>query len=291
MLKDDLDHLIQIATSDPYSSDALVARKEYQKSAGEVYEDDKSYESQMALFLEWYIFDRVDPAGGRTILETIVDKGRENLAPNFLKIFDGFVSNIHSLFAVKKIREHSIKVVNLFDNEQYEVIEPVVKLLFSKNDLFEGRLLPYDNSYHFTGSFCFHPENSKKFIRREIKQLNLSQIKNKKELKIQTTKLKGENKKLNKIITKVKKIKEKILNSHSENKISAMKKQLAELESNQSIVEGNCSLLENEISTFVYEKIVHEKKIKQTQLIQKLSRMRLIWERSRHIELNDIYRN
>ena len=43
--------------------------------------------------------------------------------------------------------------------------------------------------------------------------------------------------------------------------------------------------------TFVYEKIVHEKKIKQTQLIQKLSRMRLIWERSRHIELNDIYRN
>ena len=223
MLKDDLDHLIQIATSDPYSSDVLVARKEYHKSAGEVYEDDKSYESQMALFLEWYIFDRVDSAGGRTILETIVDKDRENLAPNFLKIFDGFVSNIHSLFAVKKIREHSIKVVNLFDNEQYEVIEPFEKFLFSQNDLFEGRLLPYDNSYHFTGNFCFHPENSKKF--------------------------------------------------------------------NQSIVEVNCSLLENEISTFVYEKIVHEKKIKQTQLIQKLSRMRLIWERSRHIELNDIYRN
>ena len=60
---------------------------------------------------------------------------------------------------------------------------------------------------------------------------------------------------------------------------------------NQPIFKENCSLLENEISTFVYEKMVHEKKIKQTQLIQKLSRMRLIWERSRHIELNDIYRN
>ena len=138
----------------------LAARKEYNKSAGEVYEDDKSYESQTALFLEWYIFDRVDHAEDRTILETIVDKDRENLAPNFLKIFTGFVSNIHGLFAIKKIREHSIKVVNLFSNEQYEVIEPVGKLLFSKNDLFEGRLLPYDNSYHFTGSFCFHPEKT-----------------------------------------------------------------------------------------------------------------------------------
>ena len=48
MIKDILEHLIKIATGAPYSNDLLAARKEYQKHTGEIFEDDKSYESQMA---------------------------------------------------------------------------------------------------------------------------------------------------------------------------------------------------------------------------------------------------
>ena len=63
MLKDRLNQLIEIATDDGYSSDIFGARKEYQTIAGDIYEDYKSYESRMALFLEWYILDRIIPPG------------------------------------------------------------------------------------------------------------------------------------------------------------------------------------------------------------------------------------
>ena len=291
MLKDDLDQLINLATSTSYASDVLAARKEYQKYTGEVYEDDKSYESQMALFLEWYIFDRIGTEKNQTVLEAVLAKDRENIAPKLLNILDGFIFNIHGLFTAKKIRDHSTKVINLFDNKQYEVIEPLGKLLFSKNGIFEGRILPYDNSYHFSGNFCFHPKNTEKFIRNEIKLLVSTQNKNKNELKIQTSKMNDEYKKLEKITAKVNKIKGKILNSHSEKKISELKNQLSELEGSQISFKESCSLLENQISIFNKQKIILEKRTKQSQLAHKLSRMRLIWERSRHIKLEDIYRS
>jgi len=156
MIKDSIEYLIKIATNPPYSNNLLTARQEYQKYAGGIFDDDKSYENQMALFLEWYIFDRIEPADDQTVLELIINNGEgETLDP--LKNINEFISHIHGLFIIKKIKDHSVKAINLFDNEQYDVVEPSGKLYFSKNSIFEGRLLTYENSYYFTGNFCFHP--------------------------------------------------------------------------------------------------------------------------------------
>ena len=107
MIKDSLEHLIKIATDAPFSNDLLVARKEYQKYAGDIFEDDKSYENQMALFLEWYIFERISPTYDQTVLESIINNGKE-VSPYLLKNISKFTSNIHGLFTIKKIRDHSM---------------------------------------------------------------------------------------------------------------------------------------------------------------------------------------
>ena len=65
-MKEKFDRLIQEITQNQDSDDILTARKDYQKRAGEIYEDDKSYEARMGLFLEWYVFDRKK----RSILKT-----------------------------------------------------------------------------------------------------------------------------------------------------------------------------------------------------------------------------
>ena len=49
--------------------------------------------------------------------------------------------------------------------------------------------------------------------------------------------------------------------------------------------------MENEVKSFASEKTIRGAKTLQTQLIQKLSCMQLIWERSRLIDLDDIYHN
>lgn len=290
MIKDSIDYLIKIATNPPYSNNLLAARQEYQKYAGGIFDDDKSYENQMALFLEWYIFDRIEPAHDQTVLELIIndDKG-ETLDP--LKNINEFISHIHGLFKIKKIKEHSIKTINLFNNEQYDVVEPSGKLYFSKNSIFEGRLLTYENSYYFTGNFCFHPEGSKKFIKSEIKKIFSLQKINLKKLKLQNIKLKDENKKLNKTISRIEKLQEKIKRLDSEKTNLKIKNNLSELESIKKKHEENYSLLKQNINTFTHEKIIRKSQSIQTQLMLKLSSMRLLLERSRNIEVKDIYKN
>ena len=290
MIKDSIEYLIKIATNPPYSNNLLAARQEYQKYAGGIFDDDKSYENQMALFLEWYIFDRIEPAHDQTVLELIINNGKgETLDP--LKNINEFISHIHGLFIIKKIKDHSVKAINLFDNKQYDVVEPSGKLYFSKNSIFEGRLLTYENSYYFTGNFCFHPEGSKKFIKSEIKKISSLQKINAQELKLQNIKLKNENKKLNKTISRIEKLQEKIKRLDSEKTNLKIKNDLSELKSIKKKHEENYSLLKQNINTFTHEKIIRESQSIQTRLMLKLSSMRLLLERSRNIEVKDIYKN
>ena len=170
MIKDSLDYLIKIAIDHPYSNDLLLARKEYQKYTGEIFEDDKSYEDRMALFLEWYIFERIEPSKEKTVLEAIISNSKE-LPSNILVNIKQFINNIHGLFIVKKIKADSVRVINLFNDKKYDVYEPSSKLYFSKDNVFEGRLLPHEESYFFTGNFCFHPNGTKKYIKSEIKKI------------------------------------------------------------------------------------------------------------------------
>jgi len=290
MLKEILEQVIAMGTSTPYSENIYAARKEYQKLSGEIYEDDKSYESRMAMFLEWYVFDRVDPGKDLTILESIINENRETWPQFSLEIYEGFTTNVHGLFYIKKIRNESVSVVNLFDNEEYDVVEPDAKLHFNKNDLFEGRLVPYQNAYHFTGNFCFHPGKTEKFIRKQIDQLCINQIAYKKELIRKNSQLADDNKMLHKINVTIEKLKSKLLKSTSESKTSKLKMEIAEVETKRTDLETKVSHLKNEIKLFTHEKIVREGKVTYNLLLQKLSYMHLIWERSRQINLEDIYR-
>ena len=290
MIKDNIDYLIKIATNPPYSDNLLTARKEYQSFTGDIFEDDKSYESQMALFLEWFIFERIDSAHDQTILELIINNNSE--APQHISTFiKECKSNIHGLFLIKKIKADYVRVVNLFDDQSYDVVEPSGRLYFSKNSLFEARLLPHENSYYFTGNFCFHPEESKKFIKREIKKITLSHKLNEKELKTKTSTLDAETKKLNKSIHVIDKLKKNIHSSNSDKKFSKYSDRLTELEINKSKYEGTCASLSKEILNFTNEKIIKERMQEQTKLIFMLSGMLLRFERSRKIEVKDIYKD
>lgn len=289
MIKGSLEHLIKIATDAPFSNDLLVARKEYQKYAGDIFEDDKSYESKMALFLEWYIFERSDPIHDQTVLEVIINNEKE-VPPPLLKNIRKFVSNIHGLFSIKKIRDHSIRVVNLFDDEQYDVVGPSSKFYFSKGTVFEGRLLPHEDSCYFTENFCFHPEGSKKFIKSKIKKIALIQKSQEKELESQKREAKKKNKKLNEMVCRIRKLQGKVQKLNDDKKISKIQDNLDELESIRAKHEEDCSLLEKNITIFARE-IHRESKLNRTQLMLKLSHMQLLLERSRNIELKDIYRN
>jgi hypothetical protein len=290
MIKDSLEYLIKAATNTPYSKNLLAACQEYNKYTANVFGDDKSYENRMSLFLEWYIFDHIDPTSDKTVLKLIINNHKK-IPLDILKTISSFMSNIHALFIIKKLKKNYVRVHNLFNNEQYDVVEPLEKFYFCKNSIFEGRLLSYKNSYYFTGIFCFHPDDSKKFIKHEIKKIltiekfNINILNEKKE------KLSAETKKLNKTINDIKKTQLKLKCSKSQKKILELKVKLPKIESIKVFYEDSCSSLINEINFLTKNKIIREKKINQTLLMFKLSSMQLLFERSRNIRINSIYKN
>ena len=61
------------------------------------------------------------------------------------------------------------KAINLFTDEVYLAQEKDSRLIFRKNDIFQGRIINFQKCFQFTGNFCFHPEKTHKYIKSEIK--------------------------------------------------------------------------------------------------------------------------
>ena len=68
MLRDILDDHLEFAAKSIPSDQILEAKKYYQKETGEIFEDDKSYNTRMALFLEWYLFKNYITEKSKTCL-------------------------------------------------------------------------------------------------------------------------------------------------------------------------------------------------------------------------------
>lgn len=164
-----LERLTQIATGEDYLDAVREAKARYFRATGEVFEDDPFFDSRMNGFLEYYLFDWPAGPGGKSTTAIIIDKGKYTLPPDELVAFAGFDRNVHSIFEFKKKKGELVTVLNLYDDEKYEVHERRALAGMEKGDLFEARLLPLGDKLHFSNAFVFHPKSVKKFIVAELK--------------------------------------------------------------------------------------------------------------------------
>ena len=177
-----LEQLFEFAAKTIPEEQILAAKQTYQLETGTLYEDDKSYNSRMALFLEWYLFNNCAPKSSKTVLEVLLENNSEEFNTDKLKIYKSISESIQSLFFIQKVHDDSVKAINLFTDEIYLVKEKDSRLIFRENDIFQGRIIYFQKYFHFTGNFCFHPEKSHKYIRYEIKLIAKSLNQHKKDL-------------------------------------------------------------------------------------------------------------
>ncbi|MFQ5449897.1 MAG: coiled-coil domain-containing protein [Nitrospinaceae bacterium] len=290
-MKEKLEQLIEYVTGNTPSNEIYEARKEYQKTAGEIYEDDKAYETRMGLFLEWYICDRLVPEKQQSLLELMISENGGRWSREQLELFSGLANSINGLFMPKKIRDDQVVVLNLFDESKYRVKETHGKIMFGKGDIFQARIVPANGEYFFTGNFCFHPKEANKFIKEEIHKVTGLHQKNIKELKSLDSKLKDLNTQLKKNQREIEKITLKIESSGSPQKKQSLGEKLDQLKEVHSSLNQQITALKTEKSDLEIQKIKIEERESRNQLIQRLTYMNLKWERFRQIDLKDIYRN
>ncbi len=291
MLKENLEQLFEFIAQHIPSEQIMEAKKEYQKTTGKIYEDDKSYNTRMALFLEWYLLDNYVSGTHNTILENIIEGNQSAWTPDRLEICKNISNNIQALFEVKKVRDNSVTVLDLFKDERHMIAEEDSKLVFRKNDIFQGRIVPHQGKWHFTGYFCFHPSKTHRYIRGEVKKFFLLQKSWGKELAGLEKELLKKQKGSLKNSKYIEKIKSKIERRDFDAKKERLIKELLALEENSKEIETRTQETDRKIDQLKIETIKLEGRRLISELINRLAYMNLKWERSRQIEISDIYKN
>jgi hypothetical protein len=291
MAPDDVDPIIsQIAES--YGSDEIKEIKsEYQKMSGTIFDDDRSYESRMACFLEWFVLERIVPNSTETTIEQYIRTNREDIPNETINIYRSLTETLHGVFLIKKISPEIVTVVNLINDEKYQVHDNGGKNMFQKNDVFEGRIVLLSAKHYFTGNFCFHPSKATKYITATVKNLRKEQKKTYDEMAKLNRNLKSLEIKIKSVSADIEKIKVKIEKTGSENKKQALQEKLESFENNLSSTKDEQTMMQVRAATWETKEVKIGCKNQYSQLIQKFSYMNLKWERSRQIDVKDIYRD
>ena len=291
MLKESLELLFEYVAKHIPSEQIMLAKKEYQKTTGDIYEDDKSYSTRMALFLEWYLLDLYEPGAYQTILENIIEENPSTLSQDSMDAYKNISNNILGLFEIRKVRDHSVTVLNLFTDEKYLVDEQDSKLVFRKNDVFQGRIFPHQGKYYFSGYFCFHPNKTHRYIKSKTKVFYLLQKTWKKELYSLEKNLSKSQKSYVKNSKLIEKFNTKVESTDISAKLDHLNTKLSDLFVLKTGIESSIQLAESKISDLQLNKITIEGRRQISELINKLAYMNLKWERSRQIDIEDIYKD
>lgn len=169
--REDYDKLIGTVATEDKAGDILKAKEEFGNLTGKMYGDEPIFEMRMNAFFDWYAFDR--KMGGGTQLDLLLsDTGKLSDAEK--EVYKGFVSNLHSIFIVRKITPAGMKIRDLFTKEYYTLNSEGASLGFYKDAVFEGRILPYKGEFYLSPALCFHPKDSKGTIKYVLTQARKS---------------------------------------------------------------------------------------------------------------------
>ncbi len=166
-----LEELTTWATPESSKGDLLLARKEYFRRNGEVFDDDRVLEMRMTAFLEHYVCDRVAPHLGVTPARARYHEALKHETPERATAWRAFAETVHGLFEVKKLSSGSVRLRGLFSRLDFVVSERRQVVGLREGDVLECRLIPFGGTWVFSWAWCFHAHQVAKLIKSQARRL------------------------------------------------------------------------------------------------------------------------
>lgn len=157
-------------TNDSFGKSLFVkAKNDFYWKNGKVFHEDDFYSSRMSYFLDIFIFQNKI---GEWINNT---EEHKTLFTNFLESKKECVihKHRHSLFKVKQINENSLKIVDLFDNNQIQVTKRKNETFFGikRKEIFQGFVYECKNKSYLSLGLVFHPSGCIPIISTYLKEI------------------------------------------------------------------------------------------------------------------------
>jgi len=175
MIQAQIDQLLLFAA--PWVDEILKAKQEYfEKTGGEVHEEDRCYEARMQAFFNWYLLDRKLPEGATIVEKYLREKGAE-LPGSEKDVLLGCTQSRLSIYEYRgtggifsRPQKGQVRIRDAATGEDFDVTERRQMHGLDIGDLFEARLVPVGRQYHFSTSFTYHPREARPEIKREVKR-------------------------------------------------------------------------------------------------------------------------
>lgn len=165
------ERLLSWASAPPRDQDLLRAKREHFEQYGEPHEEDRSYEVRVNGMLDAYLYEHRPAGGFATTVERFVEAEGPSLTPAELAAYRDLARSVHGLFEVRKIRDGSIRLRDVFSGKDVDVTERRHVAGLDRDDLLEARLLPYEGAFYFSSAYLYHPREARKAILAEVKRM------------------------------------------------------------------------------------------------------------------------
>jgi len=167
-----IDRLILYFTSDRFKDEVVTAKKQFFDEAGVIDEENQVFEMRMTQFLEWYLFSRKLKEYNLTPAVYALQVSEFETTSEERPAFESLAATRHGLFEFLKIRGDDIHIKDLWLGKKIVIRDSPINIGFSREEIFDARLIPEGEGFRFARAFCFHPGEASKYIFGEVKRLH-----------------------------------------------------------------------------------------------------------------------
>ena len=152
-----------------FAEELKIAKQQFFDNAGILEEHSAHFELRMCQFFDWYFFTRQLSGYGHTVLNSVYQTRELRFQPEEEALIQSLKQHRHSLFEFIKLKGGDVFLKDLLSDEKIQVRESPYVYGFDADEIFEARLIPWQQSYVFCKGFCFHPGEARKFILTQVK--------------------------------------------------------------------------------------------------------------------------
>ncbi len=155
-------------TSEEYLNEVAQAKREFFERSSVLDEEDQQFELLMSQFLDWYLFSRPLSSAGIAPVDYALQTPEFEIRQGERVYFEYLAAFEHSLFEFVRLRGDDVHIRDLFTGFIKVLRNSSMTYGFNYDEIFDVRIIPYEDTFVFSRGFCFHPVEAKKFVMKEV---------------------------------------------------------------------------------------------------------------------------